>query len=175
MLKNRLIPSIILNNGNIVQSVNFDHKNIVGNAITAVDFFNSWAVDEIIVLDVSRDENNREKFHKIITGLSKRCFVPLTVGGWIKNTDDIRRILSEGADKVCINTEAFRNPQFISDSSKIFGSQCIVISIDVRKAPSGKYDIFVDRGRENTHLDAIEWVKANISDKYESKHILNFN
>jgi imidazole glycerol-phosphate synthase subunit HisF len=159
MLKNRLIPSIILNNGNIVQSVNFDHKNIVGNAITAVDFFNSWAVDEIIILDVSRDENNRQKFHKIITGLSKRCFVPLTVGGWIKNIDDIRQILSEGADKVCINTEAFRNTHFISEASRVFGSQCIVISIDVRKTQSGKYRVFVDRGRENTNLDAIEWAR----------------
>jgi len=159
MLKNRLIPSIILSNGNIVQSVNFCHKNIVGNAITAVDFFNNWAVDEIIILDVSRDQSNREKFHKIISGLSKRCFVPLTVGGWIKDTDDIRRILSEGADKVCINTEAFRNPKFISEASRIFGSQCIVVSIDVRKTELAQYEVFIDRGQENTKFNAIQWAK----------------
>ena len=106
MLKHRLIPNIILNNGNIVQSVNFKHTNVIGNAITAVDFFNSWAVDEIIVLDVSRTSDYRKNFHKIISGLSKRCFIPLTVGGWIKDVDEIQEFLKEGADKICINTEA---------------------------------------------------------------------
>jgi len=142
MLKNRLIPNIILNNGNIVQSVNFKHTNVIGNAITAVDFFNSWAVDEILVLDVSRTDEYRSKFHKIIDGLSKRCFIPLTVGGWIKNIDEIKKLLSEGADKVCINTHAVQNSEFIREASKIFGSQCIVISIDVKKNKSDQYEVF---------------------------------
>ena len=87
MLKNRLIPIVIVDNGNVVQSKQFKHTNVVSNAITAVDFFNSWAVDEIIVLDVSRQTDYRENFHRIIEGLSKRCFIPLTVGGWIKDLD----------------------------------------------------------------------------------------
>ena len=159
MLKHRLIPNIILNNGDIVQSVNFEHPNIIGNAVTAVDFFNSWAVDEIIILDVSRDNLQREKFHKIIHGLSKRCFIPLTVGGWITNTNEIQKILSEGADKISINTEAFRNPDFIKEATSIFGSQCIVVAIDVKKDNQGKYEVFVDRGRENTGLDPVDWAK----------------
>jgi len=159
MLKQRLIPNIILNNGNVVQSVNFQHTNVIGNAITAVDFFNSWAVDEIIVLDVSRTEDYRMNFHKIINGLSKRCFIPLTVGGWIKDSKEIRKILSEGADKVSINSEAVNNPSFVQEASKIFGSQCIVVSIDVKKNQTNHYEVFIDRGRKGTGLDPFEWSK----------------
>ena len=133
MLKHRLIPNIIVNDGYVVQSRNFKHTNVVGYAITAVDFFNNWAVDEIIILDVSRKIDNREKFHKIIQNVSNRSFVPMTVGGWIKNVEEINQFLKEGADKISINTEAVNNPNFIEEASKIFGSQCIVISIDVKK------------------------------------------
>ncbi|MDE1818496.1 MAG: imidazole glycerol phosphate synthase cyclase subunit [Thaumarchaeota archaeon] len=159
MLKHRLIPNIILNNGNVVQSVNFKHTNVIGNAITAVDFFNSWAVDEIIILDVSRTIDSRDIFHRIITGLSKRCFVPLTVGGWIRNTTEIQHLLKEGADKVSINTEGVTNPQFIEDASKMFGSQCIVVSIDVRKTSDSHYEVYIDRGQKATGLTPVEWAK----------------
>lgn len=159
MLKHRLIPNIILNNGNIVQSVNFKHTNVIGNAITAVDFFNSWAVDEIIVLDVSRTSDYRKNFHKIISGLSKRCFIPLTVGGWIKDVDEIQEFLKEGADKVCINTEAVRNPEIIKESSKIFGSQCIDIGIDVKRDSSSNYQVVINRGNEETGMDPVNWAK----------------
>lgn len=161
MLKNRLIPNVIVNNGNVVQSKQFKHTNVVSNAITAVDFFNSWAVDEIIVLDVSRHTDYRNNFHRIIEGLSKRCFIPLTVGGWIKNLDEIKKFLTEGADKICINTQAVINPEFIKDSSNMFGSQCIIVSIDVKKNLNDKYEVFIDRGRKNTNLNPVEWaVKA---------------
>lgn len=159
MLKNRLIPNIILNNGNVVQSVNFKHTNVIGNAVTAVDFFNSWAVDEIIILDVSRDKNYRQTFHKIIRGLSKRCFIPLTVGGWINSISEIQKLLQLGADKISINTVAVENPDFINEASRIFGSQCITTSIDVKKNESGKYEVIIDRGRKHTGLDPIKWAK----------------
>lgn len=159
MLKHRLIPNIILNNGNIVQSVNFKHTNVIGNAITAVDFFNSWAVDEIIILDVSRSTDYRKNFHKIIMGLSKRCFIPLAVGGWIRDIKEIQQLLQEGADKVLINSEAVKNPDFIKECTRIFGSQCIVISVDVMKNNSNQYEVFVDRGRQGTGLNPVDWVK----------------
>tara|TARA_B100000029_G_scaffold226152_1_gene223933 strand:- start:848 stop:1660 length:813 start_codon:yes stop_codon:yes gene_type:complete len=159
MLKNRLIPNIILNNGNVVQSVNFKHTNVIGNAVTAVDFFNSWAVDEIIILDVSRDKNYRQTFHKIIHGLSKRCFIPLTVGGWIDSISEIRKLLQLGADKISINTVAVENPNFINQASQIFGSQCITTSIDVKKNELGKYEVMIDRGRKHTDLDPVKWAK----------------
>lgn len=157
MLKHRLIPNIIINNGSVVQSKNFKLTNAVSNAITAVDFFNSWAVDEIIILDVSRHTDFRKQFHKIIDGLSKRCFIPLTVGGWIKSIEEIREFLKEGADKVSINTHAIENPDFIKESAKIFGSQCITISIDVKKNESDSYEVYKNRGRESTGLDPVEW------------------
>ena len=160
MLKNRLIPTLLCIKGNnIVQSINFKHTNIVGNAITAIDFYNNWAVDEIIILDVSRTEEYREKFHKIIEGLSKRCFVPLTVGGWIKDTSEIQRFLKEGADKISINSQAYLNPELIKESSKTFGSQSIVVSIDVKKNSQGKHDVVIDRGRTNTGIDVVDWAK----------------
>jgi cyclase len=160
MLKNRLIPTILCIKGNnIVQSVNFKHTNIVGNAITAIDFYNNWAVDEIIILDVSRTEEYREKFHKTIEGLSKRCFVPLTVGGWIKDTSEIQRFLKEGADKISINSQAYLNPELIKESSKIFGSQCIVVSIDVKKNSQGGHDVIINQGRTNTGIDVVDWAK----------------
>lgn len=159
MLKNRLIPIVIVNNGKVVQSKQFKHTNVVSNAITAVDFFNSWAVDEIIVLDVSRSIDYRDNFHRIIEGLSKRCFIPLTVGGWIKDLDEIKRFLKEGADKVSINSEAVIHPEFVKESSKIFGSQCIVISIDVKKNESNDYEVIINRGQESTDLEPVKWAK----------------
>lgn len=159
MLKKRLIPNIILNEGNVVQSINFKHTNVIGNAITAVDFFNSWAVDEILVLDVSRSNDKREKFHKIVHGFSKRCFVPLTIGGWITDINEMQEFLTEGADKIVINSIAVRDPGIIREASKIFGSQCIVISIDVKKNNSGDYEVFIDRGNEATGLSPVDWAK----------------
>jgi len=159
MLKNRLIPNIILEDGNVVQSVNFKHTNVIGNAITAVDFFNSWAVDEILLLDVSLNTEKRKKFHKIVSGLSTRCFVPLTVGGWITSTDEISQFLKEGADKVCINTAGYSDSKLIPDAVKMFGSQCITISIDVKKNESGEYEVFINRGKENTKKHPIDWAK----------------
>ena len=159
MLKHRLIPNIILNKGMVVQSKNFNHTNIIGNAITAVDFFNSWAVDEMLILDVSRNKPDKAKFIKIINGLSNRCFIPLSIGGWIENIDDIRNLLNAGADKVVINTKAVENPDFIKDSSKIFGSQCIVVSIDVKINSSRQYEVLIDRGRKFTSIHPVEWSK----------------
>ena len=120
MLKHRLIPIVILDQGNVVQSKNFVHTNIIGNAITAIDFFNSWASDEIIILDVSINKEKREEFHKIISNISKRCFVPLTVGGWITDEKEISMLLKEGADKVAINSEIIRNPNFLKEVSEKF-------------------------------------------------------
>lgn len=159
MLKKRLIPNIILNEGNVVQSINFKHTNVIGNAITAVDFFNSWAVDEIIVIDVSRTKRKRDDFPKIVKGLSKRCFVPLSVGGWVENINDINDLLKLGADKVIINTQGITNPDFIKNAAKRFGSQCIVSSIDVKTNEKKEYEVFADRGRKATGLNPVEWAR----------------
>lgn len=156
MLKHRLIANIIVNKGFVVQSRNFKLTNVIGNAITAVDFFNNWAIDEIVILDVSREPNDRDQFHTIIESVSKRTFVPLTVGGWVRNMEDINRLLKEGADRVLINTEAVKNLDFVKESSEVFGSQCIVISIDVKKTDDNNYEVFIDRGRKETGIHPIK-------------------
>src|SRR5687767_4363795 len=159
MLKKRLIPSLLVRNGRIVQSVQFRHTNVIGNVITAVDFFNGWAVDEILILDVSRDHTGRGEFLDIVDELSERCFVPLCVGGWITSIADIETLLEHGADKIAVNTHAFRNPAFITEAAQVFGSQCIVVSIDVKRDDAGNAVVWIDRGRESTGVDAEEWAR----------------
>lgn len=160
MLKKRLIPVLILRDGQVVQSVQFKHTNVIHwNPVTAVDFFNRWAVDEIVLLDVSRNLRRRQKFCDAVDGLSKKCFVPLTVGGWIRDTDEVNLFLGLGADKIVINTEAFRNPGLITDCAKIFGSQCVVVSIDVKRQSPDHYEVYIGRGSEPTKEDPAAWAK----------------
>ncbi len=159
MLKKRLIPVLILRDGTVVRSVNFKHTNVIHwKPSTAVDFFNKWAVDEIVLLDVSRDRTNRQKFYDVVADLSRKCFVPLTVGGWVTSTEEVRTLLRLGADKVTLNTAAVRRPAFVTECAKAFGSQCIVVSIDVVGA-AGSWDVVIDRGAERTGLDPVAWAR----------------
>lgn len=158
MLKKRLIPVLILRDGLVVQSIQFQHTNVIHwKPVTAIDFFNRWAVDEIVVLDVSRDRKHREKFYDTVDVLSKKCFVPLTVGGWVTSVDEVRRLLRLGADKVVINTEAVRRPGFITECATVFGNQCIVVSIDSKRNEQGEEEVYIDRGREPTGLRTVNW------------------
>jgi len=158
VLKRRLIPVLILRDGMVVQSVQFKHTNVIHwKPLTAVDFFNRWAVDEIIILDVTRNKKNRQKFLDVVLGLSNKCFVPLTVGGWVDSVEEVLKLLRLGADKVVVNTEAVRKPHLITDCASVVGSQCIVTSIDVKIKEDGKYEVYIDRGREPTGLSPFEW------------------
>lgn len=160
MLQKRLIPVLLIKDGKVVQSQNFSHTNIIHAMPTiAIEYFNRWAADEIILLDVSRDPGNRESFHDVVSKMSEKCFVPLTAGGWIRSNDDIRKLLRLGADKVTINTRAVNNPEFITEASEAFGSQCIVVSIDARENDEGDYEVVVDRGRTPTEMDPASWAK----------------
>ncbi len=170
MVKKRLIANLVWRNGMIVQSINFKHTNVIGNAITAVDFFNSWAIDEIILLDVSKSKEYHQDFLRVVRELSKRCFVPLTAGGWVESLNDIRELLLCGADKVSINTQAFLTPELIDKAATTFGNQCIVVSIDVKKNDSGNYEVYIDRGRKATGVLAAEW--AMIAEQKKAGEIL---
>lgn len=162
MLKHRLIPVLLIKDGFVVQSVQFRHTNpIHWKPVTAIDFFNRWAVDEIVVLDVGRSPGDgREKFHRILEGLSKKCFVPMTVGGWVHSVDEMRRLLRLGADKVILNTEAVRRPDFITECAAASGSQCVVVSIDVKRNAAGLEEVVIDRGRAPTGLDPVAWAQT---------------
>jgi cyclase len=159
MLKTRLVACLLWRNGMLIQSRNFTHTNSVGNAYTAIDFFNTWAIDEIVLLDVTRDSNDREKFHRDLRELSSRCFVPLAVGGWVSSLEEIRILLAEGADKVVVNTAAYKDESLLQDASRRFGKQCIVLSMDVKRNEDREYEVFIDRGREATGMHPVKWAK----------------
>jgi cyclase len=147
MLKKRLIAVLILLNGQVVQSVRFKHTNVIHyDPIHAIEAFNKWAVDEIILLNVNRDASSHDKFAENVKRVSRQCFVPLTVGGWIKNEEYAQRLLRSGADKLVVNTILADNPKLVRRLSIRYGRQCIVGSIDVKRDEFGKARITVDRG-----------------------------
>jgi len=160
-VKHRLIAALLVSNGVIVQTRKFKRTNMVGNAFTAVDFFNGWAVDEIMVLDISYSKDYIDKFVQIVAELSRRCFVPLTVGGKIKDLTLVNRYTRAGADKVVLNTNAVNHPNLVADIAGNYGSQCCVVSIDARqdKKKASGYRVVVDNGRQDTDLDVLEWGK----------------
>lgn len=160
MLKNRLIACLIINNGIVVQSVGFKKYLPVGSPAIAVEFLNSWGVDEIVILDIDKSRLEERPDFELIKTVSGKCFVPLTVGGGIKSCDDIRKLLHSGADKVSLNTTAIQNPDLIKEASDIFGDQCIVISIDVKKNSDGTYHIFNRNITDTESLSLVEFVQT---------------
>lgn len=170
MKKKRIIPVLLLKNGWLVQSINFKSFKPLGNPIWAVKRFSEWASDELIYLDISRDDNNydlrrddlkdpnRHNILEILEDVSKCTFMPITVGGKIRSLQDIEDRLSRGADKVSINTKALEDRKFIAEAAKEFGSQCIVVSVDTKKI-NGKDIVMKTNGTVSTGYDALEWVK----------------
>ena len=160
MKKKRLIPIFLLKDGFLVQSRNFNNFENIGDPFVSVSRFSQWMVDELIYLNINRENNPKQKkiFFKIIKNLSKKAFMPITVGGKVTKLNDIDELLSAGADKITINTMAYKKRDIISSSAKEFGSQCIVISIDVKKI-NKEYLVFVNNGKLNTKIKLDEWVK----------------
>ncbi len=134
ILAKRVIATILLNENKVVQTRQFKITNVIGEAKTAIDFFNNWGADEIVILDISRKGRDPD-FLKTIEGFGDKCFVPLSVGGWIRSLDNIRDALNAGADKVVINREAIQRPDFIIEAAEKYGSQCITVSIDYLGEP----------------------------------------
>lgn len=165
MSKHRLIATLLINNGVVVQTRKFKRTNMVGNAFTAVDFFNSWAVDEIAIMEISNTRDHIEGFVRIVEELSRRCFVPLAVGGKIDQLDTAIRYTRAGADKVIVNTGAIADPNLIEEIADSLGRQCVVLSIDAQPdpdMPSG-YRVMTDNGRTDTGRDAAEWAQEGAS------------
>lgn len=161
MVKRRLIATLLVYQGQIVQTRKFKRTNPVGYAFTAVDFFNGWAVDEIMVLEISSDDSMLSNFIETVDGLSQRCFVPLSVGGKITDIDRVHAYTRAGADKVVLNSEAVRSPDLVREIADSFGSQCLIVSIDAApdpEMPSG-YRVMINNGTEATALDALSWAQ----------------
>lgn len=171
MLKKRLIACLLLKDGQLVESINFREFLIIGNAIMAVQHFNAWEVDEIIFLDINRQknydfarndvnyDNTLTEFTEVIRYVSKSCFVPLTVGGGIRTLEDMTRYIHAGADKVSLNSAALKTPELITQGAQVFGSQCIVVSIDAKKMPNGNHQVMTNFGQEDTGIDVVVWAK----------------
>lgn len=160
MLKKRLIAVLILRDGQVVQSVRFKHTNVIHyDPVHAVECFNKWAVDEIVMLNVSPSAESRQGFLDAVGRISEQCFVPLAVGGWITDMDYARALLSNGADKLVINTLLADDPEGVTALARRYGRQCIVASIDVKRDADGQVEVRVDRGRRGTGSDPIAWAQ----------------
>ena len=158
MLKNRIIPCLDVKNGRVVKGINFVDLKDAGDPVEQAKIYSDGGADEICFLDITASNENRDTIYEVVEKTSKRCFVPLTVGGGIRSTEDIYKLLNCGADKVSINTAAVQNSKLVADSSKKFGSQCIVAAIDAKQ--NGKnWEIFTHGGRNSTGIDAIVYAK----------------
>ena len=158
MLKKRLIPCLLLRNGRCVKGVQFGNFRDTGHPISNARIYDSQGADELIFLDITATSENRPPLLEIIGKAAEECFMPLCAGGGVRSTDDIRQLLLAGADKVAINTAAVENPGLITEGAEMFGSQCIVVSIDTRKI-NGKYEVFTRSGAMAAGLSAVDWAK----------------
>jgi len=157
MLKHRIIPCVLLKDWQLVKSIQFGAFRTIGHPISTVRIYNAREVDELIVLDIDASLNNEPINTELISDMADECFMPLTIGGGIKTIEDVYTILEAGADKISINSEAIRNPSFIHEIATIFGSQCIVCSIDIKKV-NNEYKVYTKKnGILNIHL--IELIK----------------
>jgi len=158
MLKNRIIPCLDVKNGRVVKGINFVDLKDAGDPVEQAKIYSDGGADEICFLDITASNENRDTIYDVVERTSKKCFVPLTVGGGVRNVDDISKLLNCGADKVSINTAAVQNSEVIIESSRKYGSQCIVVAIDAKKN-NNKWEIFTHGGRNHTGIDAIEFAK----------------
>ena len=155
----RIIPCLDVKDGRVVKGVNFVGLIDAGNPVEVAKRYNEEGADEITFLDITASHENRDTIVDVVKEVAKEVFIPLTVGGGIRTLEDIYRLLNVGCDKISINSSAIKNPDFINEGAKRFGSQCIVVAIDVKKVAPNKYNVFINGGRQDTGLDALEWAK----------------
>ena len=163
MLKARVIPCLDVKDGRVVKGVNFVNLRDAGDPVEIAKAYDAAGADELCFLDITASHENRGIILDVVRATAEQCFMPLTVGGGVRTTDDIRRLLLAGADKVSINTAAVFNREFVREAAEKFGSQCIVIAIDARSVAPGKWEIFTHGGRKGTGIDAVEYAQEVVS------------
>ena len=159
MLKVRIIPCLDVKDGRVVKGVNFVNLVDAGDPVEQARVYDAAGADELTFLDITASSDNRDTILDIAASTAEQCFMPLTIGGGVRTTGDIRKLLLAGADKVSINTAAVKRPEFVAEAAERFGVQCIVVAIDARRAGPGKWEVFTHGGREPTGIDAVEWAK----------------
>jgi imidazole glycerol-phosphate synthase subunit HisF len=157
MLKRRIIPCLDVKDGRVVKGINFINLVDAGDPVEQAKVYSDSGADEICFLDITASNENRDILLDTVQKTAEQCFVPLTVGGGVRSLQDIRNLLLAGADKVSINTAAINNPDLIKQAALQFGSQCIVVAIDAKKTSEDKWNVFTHGGRNQTHLDALEF------------------
>lgn len=163
MVTKRIIPCLDVRDGQVVKGVNFSSLSEVSSPITLAEYYSECGADELVFYDITASAEGRTIFTDILRQTAAKVFIPLTVGGGINTLEDFDRVLKCGADKVSVNSGAIRNPRIIGDAAKRYGSQCVVLSVDVKRV-DGTFTVFSRGGRENTGMEAIEWIKKGVAD-----------
>ncbi|WP_374656652.1 imidazole glycerol phosphate synthase subunit HisF [Dongia sp.] len=159
MLKMRVIPCLDVKDGRVVKGVNFVNLVDAGDPVEQARLYDAAGADELTFLDITASHENRDTLYDVVSKTAEACFMPLTVGGGVRKSEDIRKLLLAGADKVSINTAAVKNPDFVKEAAQKFGDQCIVVSIDAKETAPGRFEIFTHGGREATGIDAVAFAR----------------
>ncbi len=159
MLSKRIIPCLDVKDGQTVKGVNFLNLRYAGDPVSLAARYSEEGADEIVFLDITATNEGRDTIRNVVENVSKRVFIPLTVGGGIRSIEDIRNILLAGADKASLNTAAVKNPEIIEKASKAFGSQCIVIAIDAKREEDDWY-VYINAGQKKTDIKVMDWVRT---------------
>ena len=158
MITKRIIPCLDVKDGRVVKGVNFEGLNDVSSPVTLAQYYSECGADELVFYDITASSDGRKLFTDILTETAKKVFIPLTVGGGINTLEDFDRVLKCGADKVSVNSGAIKNPSLVNEAAKRYGDQCVVLSVDIKRV-DGVFRVFAKGGRENTGMEAIEWIK----------------
>lgn len=159
MLSKRIIPCLDVHNGRVVKGVNFVNLRDAGDPVEIAKEYDRQGADELVFLDITASSDARNIVIDMVEAVASQVFIPFTVGGGIRTVDDFRDILRAGADKVSINSSAVQEPQLIHDAARKFGSQCVVVAMDVKRKADGNYSVYVHGGRKDTGIDALEWAR----------------
>jgi cyclase len=159
VLKVRIIPCLDVKDGRVVKGVNFVNLVDAGDPVEQARVYDKAGADELTFLDIAASHENRDTIYDVVRRTAEQCFMPLTVGGGVRAVDDIRKLLLAGADKTSINTAAVQRPDFVREAAEKFGSQCIVVAIDAKRAGPDRFEVFTHGGRTPTGLDAVAWAR----------------
>lgn len=162
MITKRIIPCLDVKDGRVVKGVNFKGLQDVSSPVELAKYYTQNGADELVFYDITASSDGRKLFTDILCETAKSVFIPLTVGGGINTVEDFDRVLKCGADKVSVNSGAIKNPDLICKAAKLYGDQCVVLSVDVKRV-DGVFRVFAKGGRENTGMDAIEWIKRCVA------------
>ena len=162
MITKRIIPCLDVRDGRVVKGVNFASLSDVNDPVELGRYYSQSGADELVFYDITASSEGRKLFTDVLRRVASTIFIPLTVGGGINTLEDFERVLTSGADKVSVNSGAIRNPQLIEDAARRYGDQCVVLSVDAKRV-NGSYHVFAKGGREDTGMDALDWISRGVS------------